>query len=269
MNMKNNIAILAILAAITLFTPIAQAATDASGEFVVPERPSNSYIWDEAGILSPATERQLNTAIEELWRKGGFALGIALAQDIGTTPYREASLKIAEKWGLGKKGQDEAALLFVSVNQRRRAIEVGYGSESYLPDAKTNIIQQQFLVPAFRKNMFEEGVRNTASVLLLEVADAKGIDLSGSLPAGTRRPTNRSTGKSHLFLLFLLLIFISVFRRGGSNLLFGLLLGQALGGGYRSSSRGFGGGFGSSSGSGFGGGFSGGGFGGGGSGGSW
>lgn len=242
--------------------------------FTPPARPAGA-VYDDAGLLTPEGKARLETLVANLWDKAHFALGVALVQDIGDEEARSAALSTAQSWGLGQKGQDEAALIFVAVQQRRRSIEVGYGSESYLPDALTERIQQKTMVPAFREGKFELGILAASQAIAYTVAEAKGI-APDSLGLDRRRaprtdmPADARSHDGAVFLLFLFIILIIAIRfkgRGGGGGNFrgprGPILGPPMGGfggGFGSSRGGFGGGFG---------GFGGGSFGGGGSGGGW
>lgn len=230
-----------------------------------PPRPANSYVLDEMGWLSPEQELQINQLSEALTRQAGFTLAVALVEDIGNEPFREAALAIAESWGIGLKTTDEAALLFIVQNQRKRSIETGYGAEPYLTDLECDQIQAKYLVPRLKAGQFDWAVLSTIGAIATKVATAKGIPLD-SLRLAQPVPGKQQNNwmKEHpilAFLAFLILMIASTRFRGsrrfGSR---GSIGGPFIGG--------FGGGFGSSGG-GFGGGFGGGGFGGGGSGGDW
>jgi uncharacterized protein len=234
-----------------------------------PARPTNSYVLDELDWLSPQQELEINQLSEALTKQAGFTLAVALVEDIGNEPFRDAALKIAESWGIGNKETDEGALLFVVQNQRKRSIETGYGSEPYLTDLECDQIQSRYLVPRLKAGQFDWAILSTAGAIATKVASAKGIPLDSlrlQQPAAAPHRSNNGEWMARhpilfFFLILIIMIFSARFRNNRHHSSWG---GPFIGGG------GFGGGFSSrGGGGGFGGGFGGGSFGGGGSGGDW
>lgn len=230
----------------------------------IPQRPAGSYVYDEDRLMTNEQVDFFNRLSEELYRKAGVAMAVAIVDDIGLADARSYAVNVAEKWGVGGK-TDEGILIFVALKQRRRSVEVGYGAEGYLPDALVERLQQQTLIPAFRREKYGDGVLALAYGLAQVVATEKRISLEtdGALPPQEAPMTVRAW-------LFVFFVFAAIFVLIGKNrdrkaaFLLGMLLGSGRGG------RGFGGGgFGGRGGRGFGGGFGGGHFGGGGSGGGW
>jgi len=263
---------------IGLFVSVASAfeAPAHSTQFIVPARPDQSYVYDEAHVLSDQQTLTINRLSEYMYQRAGFAMGVSVFNDIGDEDPRATALQVAQTWGLGKKDSSEAALIFVALKQKRRSIEVGYGAEPYLTDLQCDKIQQDYLVPQFKRGAFGDGILNTAIGIAYTVAKAKGIPqdslalIAQALPVVSHsqhaRPAQGFIMNHPMVIAVLFVILISVFRRRsyGSSIGYGGMGIGGFGGGFSSRSDG-----GSSSGSSFGGGFDGGSFGGGGSGGSW
>ncbi len=234
----------------------------------VPPKPVNSYVYDENHLMSTQEIRLFNTIAEELYKKTGAGLACALMNDIGSIDYRDFAVQTAEKWGVGGKS-NEGILIFVSLKQRRRSVEVGYGAEGYLPDALVERIQQQTLVPAFRQQKYGQGILSLAWNLAQVTAKEKGVTLELDEKQFAEEEFD-APPRMILFIMFIIfLLMMSKFSGGRGNGCLWFMLGNALGSSRGPRDRGgFGGGFGGGRG-GFGGGFGGGHFGGGGSGGSW
>lgn len=222
----------------------------------VPLRPVNSYVYDENRMLSQAETKVFNEIAKELYRKTGVGLAAALFQNIDGEEPRDFALQIAQKWGVGNKN-DEGLLIFVTLDEKRRSVETGYGAEIFLPDALVERLQQKTLVPAFRQGKYSEGVLRLALALAEESAKAKNVTLDFSKISNQKiRPEKQKLSPLGFFFFLILGIFLIATPTGRTILLY-LLIASLRG--SSSSSRG----------GGFGGGFGGGRFGGGGSGGSW
>ena len=61
-------------------------------------------------------------------------------------------------WGVGKKNRDNGLLFLWSTGDRRVRVEVGYGLEGTLPDGKVGAILDQYVIPRFKANQFDQGV---------------------------------------------------------------------------------------------------------------
>lgn len=250
---------------IKIFLCIVVACVVAALADYIPTRPHHSYVYDENRLMSAQQVEYFNQLAEELYRKAGVGLAVALVDDVGISDARAFATETAHKWGIGGK-TDEGILIFVALKQRRRSVEVGYGAEGYLPDVLVERLQQQYLIPAFRKEKYGEGVLLLAYSLAQIVAQEKGFTLE--VDATNVPGEEPMTPQGWIFIVVVFLLLMSARGRGG---LFYFLLGSMLSsnhhrhGGF--GGGGFGGGFGGHGG--FGGGFGGGRFGGGGSGGSW
>ena len=187
-----------------------------------------------------------NNLSEELYRKTGVAMACALLNDIGHADYRTFAMKTAERWGVGGKS-NEGILIFVDLKNRRRSVEIGYGSEGFLPDALVERIQQKTLVPAFQQQKYGEGIMSLAWALAQTTAKSKGVKLDLQQEQFVEEQKTPPGMFFFIFIIFFLL-FISKFGGGRGNGCLWFLLGNALG---SSSHRnygprcGFGGGFGS------------------------
>ena len=172
-------------------------------------------------------------------------------------PIEEYANQVAQKNKIGTKKNDNGILFLVVKNDHKIRIEVGYGLEGALPDATSNSIIRNEILPLFKKDNYSAGVfAGVSAIIKATVGEYKNDS-----------PGKRKGKNSYGWIIPILFILFSILFRGGRSR--GIYLGGGLGGGL-GRSGGFGGFGGGSSRGGFGG-FSGGGgsFGGGGASGSW
>jgi uncharacterized protein len=234
----------------------------------VPARPGN-YVVDQAGIINPAAETEINRLLGELEQKTTAQMVVLTVDSLEGQSIEEFSISVAhDKWKLGQKGKDNGVLLVVAAEDRKYRIEVGYGLEGVLPDSLVGSIGRDFLVPFFSKGDYSTGIYKATLAVVQKIAANAGVVITGMPAAKKFYPAEGKEKSSGVFgqivsLLFFLVIFFFFIRNPRIFLAYLLLSSM---GGRRNYWGGSGGGFGGGSG-GFSGG--GGGFGGGGASGSW
>jgi uncharacterized protein len=227
----------------------------------IPNPPS-TYVYDETNSLSPQAKAQLFTFLSEEDRTAGNQILIAIFQSLDNEDLVDYTSQVFKKWSPGQKGKNNGLLIAAYLKEHKIRIEVGYGLEPVITDAKSKEIILNDLAPAFKAGTIEEGVMKAISDLAVLIHQGQELDGSAS-PGSNGATAGRTEGPAHLpvgvlvlllILLFLVVKLILFSGPEGRAFLLGMLLGS-LGG------RGGGGGFGGGDGGGFsgGGGMSGGG----------
>ena len=234
----------------------------------LPPRPPR-YFNDYASVVPADEAARLNARLQALDDERGTQVVVAVFQRIPEGEVLEDfTARTAQAWGAGRRQEDDGAVLFVFLDDRRTRLEVGYGLEDRLPDAIAKRILQDVLAPHLRQGEFGAGLGAAIEAIFGAIRG----DAPPLTPAPARERRSRgSDGASLFFLILVVLILMAAFRsRGGPGGWTATPGGWYHTGGF--GGGGFGGGGGWSGGGGFGGGgFSGGGgsFGGGGASGDW
>ena len=88
-----------------------------------------------------AAEAQALEAKLAAWEpRTGNQLAVLMVPTTQPEPIEAYSIRVADAWKIGRKGQDNGALLVVAKNDRKMRIEVGYGLEGVLTDATSRRI---------------------------------------------------------------------------------------------------------------------------------
>jgi uncharacterized protein len=210
---------------------------------------------DFANVIPDNYEQQIARLANELWEKTQTALVIVTIESVPGDAFEDYAVQLYETWGIGAQGQDRGVLVLNVTDIRNIRIEVGYGLEYLINDARAGDIIRQDMVPHLQNGNFGQGFLQASQTIAAMVAQDAGVELSGEIPTRVRRESRDSDSPfGGLCSIIALILFFLVFGRRG---ILPFLIFSSLGGGGRGHS-GFGGGFGSG---GFGGGF--GGFGGG------
>jgi uncharacterized protein len=247
-------------------------ATFARSEDIKSIHPTG-YVTDLAGVIDAEKKASLEALCTELQQKTGAQLAIVTVSSLEGESVEMYAVDLFKQLGVGSKKDNRGVLLLLAPNERKYRIEVGYGLEPVINDARAGDAGRA-MVPFLRQGDYGAAIATGAWQLAKYIADDANITLSGQPPVRHFRKENGERGIG-LFWIFLALILLFSFigrssagRRGGSGggLLWFLLGMMASGSGRRSGGGWGGGGFGGGS-SGWGGGGGFGGFGGGSSGG--
>jgi len=176
--------------------------------------------------------------------------------------------ELGHKWEIGQKGKDNGIVIVVAKDDRKIAIQTGYGIEYLLTDAFSKRIIENIIIPEFKRGNYYVGLDKGIDVI---------IDVLKGEYKGTPKKNKKSSGPPIVLIIILIFFILSILsnnnKRGGrgggkrntaSDILTAILLSGAGRGNFGGGSSG--GGFGSGGFGGFGGGGS---FGGGGASGSW
>ena len=230
------------------------------------------YVSDNAHVLSPDAIAQLDSICGQLDHSQANAqMAIVTVQTMNGEDAADYANQLEDKWKVGKKGTDKGVLVLLAVGDHKYRIDVGYGLEGILNDAKVGDIGRE-MVPYLRSNDYDSAVTMAVGQVGQIIAADAGVTLTNE-PATTTEPAPQERHGIDIGKV-IMIIFLLIFFGGGS--IFRMLLGYGLfssllgGGGRGWGGGGFGGGgFGGGGGGGGFGGCGGGGFGGGGAGGSW
>jgi uncharacterized protein len=238
-----------------------------------PSKPNPPrLVNDFAGLLSAEQQREIEYELNVFNDSTSIEISVVIIKNIGDYAIDDYAAQLGDKWGIGKKQNDNGVLLLIAPENRKAFIATGYGMEGVLPDSRCKRIIQSELIPQFRKLDYYDGIKLTVEAIMAYSASEYKAD-----PKGTPRFNPLYV---FLFILFTILLigFVNRNNKGNGNggrnnnggmrgYTFGPAIGLGMLGGFgRGSSGGFGGS--GDSGGGFGG-FGGGGFGGGGAGGDW
>jgi uncharacterized protein len=226
-----------------------------------------SYVSDLAGVIDPASKAQMEQLCIELDQQAHAQVAVVTVHNLGGDTAADFANLLEEHWKVGAKATDRGILMLVSVDDHKRWIEVGYGLEGILPDARVGDIGRS-MVPQLHAGQYGPGLltglQQIANVI---AADAHVAITPPPQPqanvyhyAPTRHHSN--WGIIVFVIIFILIISHGGGRGGGGSGWLWFLAGSLLGGGGRGGGDGgFGGGGGGDGGGfgGFGGGSSGGG----------
>jgi uncharacterized protein len=267
-----------------IFSLIFASSTLAAG----PHFPKlTGRVVDDAGILRADTRRELTDMLAAQERATGDQVVVVTVASLQRYPIEEYSYELGRDWGIGQKGKNNGALLIVAPNEHKVRIEVGYGLEGQLTDAKSRAIIDNYILPSVKRGDFNFAVLAGATEMVRALGgnppdEGEPTTWFGEPPTSPLEGNSAPAGFGSLFhppdrRAAAALAFFFVIPLIGTLLLMGALgsSGHSVQWGSSEgwdSDRGFGGGGSSSGGGGGGGGsFSGGGgsFGGGGASGSW
>jgi len=243
---------------------LAGIALGTLGAETLPSKP-DGYFNDYAGVVDQATALQLNEQLAQFERETSTQIVVAIYRTMQSeSSVDDYTQRIAQTWGVGQKGRNNGAVLFVFVDNHQMFIQTGYGLEGALPDATCFDITHNLIAPYFKKGDYTGGLQAGITAMMQAVRG----EYKGTGRTHQEEGDNGATVPLWLIILILIVIFIvmSRFKRTGRR-------GYGYSGWGGPFVGGFGGG-GSSGGSSSGGGFSGfsgggGSFGGGGAGSSW
>jgi uncharacterized protein len=244
------------------------------------------FVTDLAGVIDPATKAKLETLCAEVQQKTGAQIAVVTVNSLDGETKEDYSADLYKHLGVGSKQSSRGVLLLVAPKDRQYRIEVGYGLEPVINDARAGDIGRE-MVPDLRQQDYNGAVLLATTRIAQLIAADKGVQLDGIPTTAARPPTSqlpRWLPWLIIFVVFLIIRAIASSSRGGGggrgsggggSVLPWLMMGSALGnrggswgGGFGGSSGGFSGGGGGGGFGGFGG-FGGGMSGGGGAGGSW
>ena len=213
---------------------------------------AQGYVSDYAGVFSVPQRDGLNRLLAELEQKTNAQIAVVTLSSLEGGEIRDFSNRLFERWGIGQKGLDNGVLLLTAMGDHEVWIEVGYGVEPIIPDARAGRILDEVVIPAFRQGDFAGGLTAGAQTLASIVATDSGVQLTGAVHVPQRQPGG-GRGLS-VFHIIIGLIGLLIFIKNPWLALFLLSSRRAGRGGYGGGGFGGSGGFG-----GFGGGLSGGG----------
>ena len=179
---------------------------------------------DETGTLSAADRQALEAKLADFEQRTGNQLVVLMVPSTKPEPIEAYSIRVAEAWKIGRKGQDNGALFVVAKDDRKMRIEVGYGLEGVLTDVTSRRIIAEDVAPLFRQNQFAAGVNAGVDRIIAVVGTGK------PLPARSTAAPRRGQGFD--FGTLLIFLFVGVPVVGGILArILGRTLGSTVGGG--------------------------------------
>ena len=245
-------------------------------QFTIPEKPTlQTSVYDYANILNATEKKQLEEKLIHYSDSTTTQIVVITIESLKGEDVSQLATKWGQTWGIGGTAKDDnGVVILLAKNEKKIAINPGYGVEDRLTAGIGGTIIRNIIIPEFKAGSFYNGLDKGTDAI---------IDVFKGKFKGERKQAAK--GKDFPILPFIVIVVIVLIllsrnkgggsggnsgnNGGGGPSLLDIIILSNLG---RSSGGGGFGGFGGGSsggGGGFGGGFGGGGFSGGGSSGGW
>ncbi|RAL23669.1 hypothetical protein DL240_05785 [Lujinxingia litoralis] len=173
---------------ITFLSFAASSAFALSVEKVPNPRHTNAWVTDQANILSPTQEEELNTMLGELEAQTSVEIALVTLDTIDAGTPKDFATSLFNHWGVGKKGADNGLLVLLVMSERRLEMETGYGLEAVLSDGWLAATQANHMVPHFKKGNFGTGLTRGLAAINTRVSTHSATPRADTSPAGDETP---------------------------------------------------------------------------------
>ncbi len=158
-----------LLLFLLVFLPL-QANADITLKF-------NGFIADEANLLSPAVENDLNMTLWDLQKKSGADLVVVTLPSLNGRTVEDVALDIGRSYRLGAVGKNNGMVYLTALNERKMRIEQGLGLEKKISVSTLENIMNTDILPYYKQNDYDKGIRRGTYLLARTIAQAEGVTI--------------------------------------------------------------------------------------------
>src|SRR6266568_5187550 len=183
------------------------------------------YVTDLAGVIGAETKARLETLCAEVEQKTGAQMAIVTVPSLESESVENYAVNLFKQLGVGSKKDNRGVLLLVAPNEHKYRMEVSYGLEPVINDARTGDAGRA-MVPYLRQGDYGKATEIAAWQLAKYLADDSGVTLTGQPPAGGNRDGRADNANWGVWLVLgLILLFAAIGslssrsggRRGGGS----------------------------------------------------
>lgn len=197
----------------------------------------DSHVVDKAGLLSATEANDLEKFLSEHEAATSNQIIVVTLSSLEGKNIEEFALELGRRWGIGTKEKNNGVLLVVAPHERAVRIEVAYGLEDILTDARAKMIIERNILPSFRRGEMASGIIQGVHTIV--------ETLGGEHKALESDEPNVLNWSSILFIFLLIIIFLIRSNSGRRPPRSGPFFGSGRGGSGSSGSGGLSGGGGS------------------------
>ena len=123
--------------------------------------PMKHYCWvtDYEQLYSKDEVKVLNDLITKFEKETSAEIAIVNLDSLRATSanFYDLSLRIAQKWGIGKSGKDNGIVIAISKHCRKIRIQNGNGIDKLISDDETKFIIDNYFIPEFKNENYYSG----------------------------------------------------------------------------------------------------------------
>jgi uncharacterized protein len=180
-----------------------------------------AYVDDYASVLSAAAKAQLEAECVEVHNKTKAQIFIVTVDSLDGTSIEQFSNDLFHKWKIGEKKTDRGILMVFAIKDHKRRIEVGYGLEPILNDAKVGDIGRS-MVPELRAADYDSAIKTGLNGVAQVIADDSKVELVSLEPASNASedqaapapveaaPQSSQLGYNPIGLVVFLILFVAI-----------------------------------------------------------
>jgi len=205
------------------------AAWEPTSGGLAPIPALTARVTDVTNTLSATERQEIDGRLANFERKTGGQFVLLMVPSTAPEPIESYSIRVAEAWKIGRKGQDNGIVFLIAKDDRKMRLEVGYGYEGVLPDATARSVIGDTVAPLFAKSQFAAGI-DAGIDRVTQIVTQSG-EASPPPPLATRNARKLGASNFDPGTLFILLFIVIPVVGGILKRIFGKLAGSTIGGG--------------------------------------
>ena len=150
-------------------------------------------VVDKAGVLTTGEVDALTRQIDTYEDASGGQMAVLIVKSLYGDAIEDFGLAVAEKWKIGQKGLDNGIVLVLSMEDRQSRLEIGYGLEGVINDARAGDILRG-MAPAMRDGQYAAAI----SGAIAEVARMVLSENAPGVPEGLRYDPDADDSYDHV-----------------------------------------------------------------------
>lgn len=145
---------------------------------LVPEVLKDTYVYDQGNFISDDQEEVINHLLVQLEEKTTIEFAVITIPSLNDLTIEQYAVRLGNKLGIGKAGEDNGILLLVSRTDTKVRLEIGPGLQGFLTDSKCGRILDKFFVPSREKDQYDDACFNTVNAVINAIADSEEYEFS-------------------------------------------------------------------------------------------
>lgn len=118
------------------------------------------YVNDFANVIDDNVERQLEQTISDYEKQTSNEIVLVTIASLEGESIESFTMRLAEDCKVGKADKDNGIILLFAIEEKRVRLEVGYGLEGVINDAKAGRLLDDFVVEYRDEGNYTEAAKN-------------------------------------------------------------------------------------------------------------